>query len=83
MGQKFVFIFILLFFFNVYGKLSLYLEVNILVKTEKITYLQTSSNGRFLAFGCEDGSIIVWDLHAGRQLHQLKFHIKDEYLKQN
>ena len=77
MGQKFVFIFILLFFFNVYGKLSLYLEVNILVKTEKITYLQTSSNGRFLAFGCEDGSIIVWDLHAGRQLHQLKFHNKD------
>jgi WD40 repeat protein len=56
------------------AKFSIYLEKQIPVDTTKITAITISSDARFIAFGSENGKIYVWDIKAGRKLHELSFH---------
>lgn len=56
------------------GQFSLYLESKIPVSSEKVTSVQVSSDGRFLAFGDKKGNVSVWDIGSRRLLHQLREH---------
>lgn len=57
-----------------YTQFSLYLESQIPVSSEKVTSIQISKNGRFLAYGEKNGAVYVWDIGAKRMLHELKEH---------
>jgi WD40 repeat protein len=67
-------ILILVFSITVHAQFSLYLENNIPVKTQSISCIKISNDGRFLAFGEKSGVIYIWDLDVMKQLHQLTFH---------
>lgn len=41
---------------------------------DAITSLSFSPDGNLLASGCEDGTIRIWDVRSGKQLHVLKKH---------
>jgi len=56
------------------AQLTMYLESQIPIGTDKITALQISSDGRFLAIGTEEGVIYIRDIGANRQLQRLEFH---------
>jgi WD40 repeat protein/TolB-like protein len=57
-----------------FGQFNLYQELQIEAQTEKITCLQISDDGRFLAYGDHEGGVCLWDLNAKRELHSLHFH---------
>lgn len=69
--------FILLGVQAAYTQFSLYLESQIPVSSEKVTSIQTSKNGQFLAYGAKNGAVYVWDIGAKRMLHELKEHRGD------
>jgi len=54
------------------AQFNLYLENKITVNTGEITIIQISPNGRFLAFGDQRGNLHIWDIKAGRQIHQIQ-----------
>ena len=74
--KKILPVLVLLLNINVYGQLSLYLENRIAVPSESVSRISISADGRFLAYGCKEGPIYIWDLDAKRQLHRLNFHKK-------
>lgn len=57
-----------------YTQLTLYLENRIPVASERVTGIQISSSGRFLAFGDVRGGVYVWDIDARRLLHETREH---------
>lgn len=64
--------FIILLTLKISAQFNLYLEDQITVNTRKITIMKISPNGRFLAFGHENGTITIWDIKAGRQIHHIQ-----------
>ena len=57
-----------------FAQFNLYLESKIPVSADKVTSIQVSKEGRFLAFGDTEGRITLWDVGARRVLHELKQH---------
>ncbi len=61
---------------TIFAQFNLYLEHQIQIDTGEISIMNISPNGRFLAFGDGKGNITIWDIDAGRQIHQILSHHK-------
>lgn len=58
----------------VQAQFNLYLEQQLPLRTRAITAMQISKDGRFLACGTQEGTVIVRDINAGRTIHTLAEH---------
>jgi len=56
------------------AQFNLYLEQQIPIKSQEITFLQISGNGRFLAWGDSKGYLYIHDISAKRTIHKVKGH---------
>ncbi|RKY76624.1 hypothetical protein DRQ07_10005 [candidate division KSB1 bacterium] len=56
------------------AQFNLYLEHRIPVKSHETTFLEFSSNGRFLSWGDSKGNLYIFDTSAGRTIHKIKAH---------
>ncbi|MFO7891569.1 MAG: CsgG/HfaB family protein [bacterium] len=54
------------------AQFNLYLENQITVDSDEITIMKISPNGRFLAFSDKRGNLGIWDIKAGRHIHQIQ-----------
>ena len=71
--KRFLLIFITLLIAQIsYSQVLVYMDQNIPVKANEVGVMEVSKDGRFVAVGLKKGSkIILWDLTAKRQLHEL------------
>jgi hypothetical protein len=55
-----------------YPQVLVYMDQNIPIKANEVSVMEVSKDGRFVAIGLKKGGkIILWDLTAKRQLHEL------------
>jgi len=55
-----------------FSQVLVYMDQNIPIKSNEVNIMKVSKDGRFVAIGLKKGSkIILWDLTAKRQLHEL------------
>ena len=55
-----------------FSQVLVYMDQKIPVKTSEVGVMEVSKNGRFVAIGLnKGGKIVLWDLTAKRQLHEL------------
>jgi len=59
---------------TLFAQFSWYLEQQIPVSAGEVTSIALSGDGRFLAFGDQRGHVHVWDVEAGRALHDAGGH---------
>jgi TolB-like protein len=61
---------------TVHAQVEQSLERRIPVNSKKITAMEVSRDGRFLAYGLEEGGIFLQDIESGRQMLHLEHHKK-------
>lgn len=70
-----------IFLFSVqlsFSQVLVYMDQKIPVKTNEVSVMEISKNGRFIAVGLSKGGrIILWDLTTRHQLHELKHNSND------
>ncbi|MCD6115841.1 hypothetical protein J7K93_02400 [bacterium] len=57
-----------------FAQFNLYLEQQIPVHSQKVTFLRISGNGRFIAWGDLKGNLYIHDISAKRTIHKIKAH---------
>lgn len=61
-----------------FSQVLVYMDQKIPVKTNEVSVMEISKNGRFIAVGLnKGGKIILWDLTTRHQLHELKQNSND------
>ncbi|MFH1942083.1 MAG: WD40 repeat domain-containing protein [bacterium] len=58
----------------IFAQFNLYLDSQIPVSADRVSRIQMSKDGRFLALGGSNGRVTIWDIGAKRMLHELKGH---------